>query len=536
MDVTHLFEQLISLPEPDSVIRFWRALSLDQKREMFPFFLDHFGDNAYSFFLNDPEEFIAVVMDEAIWSKQRQIVEALSKPNASVAVPACHSPGKTHTATRIAAWWGSTFPVGLAKSVTTATNWTQVEKLLWAQLRQAHDKYGLPGVMLKTAWQRGKTNDAQMWGFSVSNTDEVGAHGVHAPFVLIIVDEAGGIPHAVGQSLEGLRSSGDVRMLVLGNPPMDEQGTWFEQFCASPHNTCIPIAASDTPNFTGEKTGLCSCPNPSPHPISQHLVTKRWADRLIADYGEQSPIVQAKVFARFPRNSRLTLISPDDFDAAKLPAETNLRRAEINIGVDVAAGGGDELVVVAIWPDGTSTCEFADSATSLSNPSLAAAAIIDTVAEIQRRGLANFDYEYLPVILKYDATGVGWGLGVPLDDAMYSGIFYGDIIPIQAGAAASDKNKFLNKRAEMWWQLRQSLKERLIVVPDDEKIKLQSTRIEYKFRSGKILIESKEEMRKRLGGAIGSSPDRADALCLAVDTTQQAVWFDDEPFNPNERY
>ena len=90
MDVTHLFKQLISLPEPDSVIRFWRALSLDQKREMFPFFLDHFGEDAYSFFLNDPEEFIAVVMGEAIWSKQREIVEALSKPNASVAVPACH--------------------------------------------------------------------------------------------------------------------------------------------------------------------------------------------------------------------------------------------------------------------------------------------------------------------------------------------------------------------------------------------------------------------------------------------------------------
>ena len=56
------------------------------------------------------------------------------------------------------------------------------------------------------------------------------------------------------------------------------------------------------------------------------------------------------------------------------------------------------------------------------------------------------------------------------------------------------------------------------------------------FGDGKILIESKDDMRKRLGGAIGSSPDRADALCLAIDTTQQAVWFDDDPINPFERY
>ena len=536
INADQLFDILTKLPEPDATVRFWRSLSVDQKRELFPFFLSYFGEDAYALFVKDPEEFISVVMGEAIWSKQRQIVEALSQPNASVAVPACHSPGKTHTATRIGAWWGSCFPNGLAKCVTTASNWTQVERLFWAQLRQAHDKYRLPGTMLTTAWKRGKTNDAQMWGFSVANNDEVGAHGVHAPYVLIIVDEASGIPHSVGQSLEGLRSSGDVRMLVLGNPPMDQQGTWFELFCASPYTTTIPIPAFDTPNFTGETTGLCACPNPVPHPISTHLVNPLWVERLVADYGDESPIVQAKVHARFPRNSRLTLISPDDWDQATHQADPNLVRSEINVGVDVAAGGGDELVICAVWPDGQATIELTESAAALSDPTVAASVIINKIAEIQQRGLAEYDYTYLPVILKYDATGVGWGLGVPLQDAEFQGIFYGDVIPIQAGASASDKNKFLNKRAEMWWQLRESVKQKLICVPNDEKSRLQATRVEFKFRSGKILIESKDDMRKRLGGAIGSSPDRADALCLAIDTTQQAVWFDDDPINPFERY
>ncbi len=72
--------------------------------------------------------------------------------------------------------------------------------------------------------------------------------------------------------------------------------------------------------------------------------------------------------------------------------------------------------------------------------------------------------------------------------------------------------RFLNRRAQTFWELRQKLEAGEIALPEDEKLTDELCAIQWKITSaGKIQIEPKDELRGRLG----RSPDRADAVAMA---------------------
>jgi hypothetical protein len=94
--------------------------------------------------------------------------------------------------------------------------------------------------------------------------------------------------------------------------------------------------------------------------------------------------------------------------------------------------------------------------------------------------------------------------------------FYSSIGTLSVAETASDSERYTNQRAEYYWQLRQLFETGSIARPDDEDLQDELTQPNYNSVSsnGTILIEEKDEMRKRLG----RSPDRADALMLADAT------------------
>lgn len=74
--------------------------------------------------------------------------------------------------------------------------------------------------------------------------------------------------------------------------------------------------------------------------------------------------------------------------------------------------------------------------------------------------------------------------------------------------------KFRNRRAEVWWKLKEALDpsgNSYIALPPDPQLKADLTTPRWRITGGGILIESKEEIRKRLG----RSPDRGDAAAMA---------------------
>lgn len=429
----------------------------------------------------------------------------------------------THLAARLVVWWIMSWPVGSAEVITTATNFRQVQKLLWPNIRRLHERHGLPGKTNQVDWQIG--NDPVAWGFSAADSSPESVQGVHKPHLLIIVDEAAGIGHSLGQAFESLLTGG-AHILLIGNPPTDNEGTWFEDCCNSPRWYNIRLSAFDTPNWTGEETDQCtSCPAGSdPHNISTHLVDKKWAQDLADDYGEDSPMYLAKVKAEFPRGVASKTV-PYGWVEAALDNKSPWGGIGVQLGVDVASDGGDE-VVIARSIGHTVEIVYSNAGNTNADAVDVAGEILVHIDEAEKEAerLGSTDR----VKVKIDAIGLGWGVASVLDNWGREGRHNAEIVQIKVSEQADEPDKFVNQRAEMWWNVRLLCAPKkdedtgLTLTPQlsldmDRKSAAQLTIPNYKSDTkGRIQIESKQSMKAR--GQ--NSPDRAEAICLAVYNPQ----------------
>ncbi len=113
------------------------------------------------------------------------------------------------------------------------------------------------------------------------------------------------------------------------------------------------------------------------------------------------------------------------------------------------------------------------------------------------------------------------GLGAGVYDRLHE--LGKPVAAINVAEAAADSERYANQRAEYYWQLRQLFETGSIAIPDDEDLQDELAQLKYKIVSstGKIRIQEKDEMRKRLG----HSPDRADSLMLAYATPPEGPRF-----------
>ena len=132
-----------------------------------------------------------------------------------------------------------------------------------------------------------------------------------------------------------------------------------------------------------------------------------------------------------------------------------------------------------------------------------------------------------PDEVRIDGVGVGGGVvdqlrelaineaNGQLDSRVMDGVA---ILDMQAGAAATDPEHYLNARAEWYWALRERFEAGHIDIdPTDDDLAAQLGAIRYRYTArGQVVIESKAELRKR--GL--PSPDRADQLMLTAGHVQ----------------
>jgi hypothetical protein len=97
---------------------------------------------------------------------------------------------------------------------------------------------------------------------------------------------------------------------------------------------------------------------------------------------------------------------------------------------------------------------------------------------------------------------------------------------VNVAEAATDPERFSNKRAEGYWRLREAFESQSIMIPDDDELVQELTSLKYRVANsnGTIKMEEKEEAKKRLG----KSPDLADSLMLTYlsedEGTKFAMW------------
>jgi len=434
----------------------------------------------------DPVGWIRERLQEHIWSKQQEICESVVE-NRYTAVKACHGPGKSFIAARIGAWWINVHELGDAFLVTTAPSWPQVQAILWREMRRAHRRGKLPGrITLDCHWYMGEgRSDEELiaMGRKPADYNEDAFQGIHARHILIILDEACGIPPSLWVAVETLMTNAHARVLAIGNP--DDPGSDFAKKCrpGSGYNV-ITISAFDSPNFTGEAI---------PEIVSEQLVGPLWVEDRRRDWGEGSPLWVSKVTGEFPDVSDEYLITPGMVELGKMIDLPGLDKGQY--GCDVARFGTDKSVVYRNR-DGqlrlTKTWSMTDTMESTGKMKI----ILDKA------------HPTAPVSMIIDVIGLGSG---PFDRLREQGY---DVVPFNGAERAFRPDKFKNRRAEVYWTFRELLSEGLIDLdPDDEVLHAQLQSIKWTVDSGgRIVIESKEDMRDR--GV--PSPDHADAAVYAT--------------------
>lgn len=132
--------------------------------------------------------------------------------------------------------------------------------------------------------------------------------------------------------------------------------------------------------------------------------------------------------------------------------------------------------------------------------------------------------KYKPVDIKVDAIGIGAGVVDRLREQGYP------VVPVNVSAAPLNTELFMNLRAEIWWNLREYLDPNNkinVILTNDEELFADLAAMQFKYNSkGKIQIEEKEEMKKR----IQRSPDRGDAVAIAFSNAMNLadLWYPDE--------
>jgi hypothetical protein len=455
-------------------------------------------------YLHDPVGWCQQRLGEHLWSKQREIAESV-RDNRRTAVKSCHNAGKSWIASRIAAWWLDTHPPGEAFVVSTAPTYKQVHAILWEEIRAAAKKAAsrgepLPGRVLQSdEW---KLDDGTLIGFGrkPADTDEHGFQGIHRRYVLVILDEACGIPAQLWTAVEAITTNADCRILAVGNP--DDPATEFHQVCKPGSGwNVIRISGLETPNMTAEriaaepgladlfdKLGLGPSTEFVPDALRPLMLDAGWVADKIRRWGVESPRFTSKVLGEFPDIGEDVLIPPSWIRAAQ---ERACEPGPWTIlGVDVARFGSDRTILcLRRGPVARIIGDYAKQSTT----------------ETTGRTVRAID-EHRVDETRVDGVGVGGGV---VDQLVELGH---DVVDMQAGAAANDRDAFANARAEWSWAIRQLFEDGDIDLdPEDDELAAQLGAIKYRYTArGQVQIESKDEMRKR--GL--PSPDRADALIL----------------------
>lgn len=462
-------------------------------------------------FGKDPVAWASQRANIHLWSKQQEIMQLLLD-NRRVAVRSAHGIGKSFTAAVTTAWWLDVHPPGEAMVVSTAPSREQVHSILWEEIRKLHRNNGLRGVVQRS--DRWLLEDGTLIGMGRRPPDHAQSafQGIHRKYVLVVMDEAGGIPAWLWEAVKTITTSPYCRVLAIGNP--DDNSSEFARVSyRDPTWKSIKISAFDSPNLTGEKV---------PEELKHNLVSREWVEDVKLSWGETNPLYIAKVLGEFA-DSEDGLIPLSWTTAAQRrwdmwqEAGGLERPGRRIIGVDVARYGVDMTALAVREGDVIR--------------SVARHAKEDTVQTTQRV-LAELAWPKSQAVV--DVIGVGAGV-VDMLRHQRQNVLAFNASEKTGRRDATGTWKFPNKRSACWWNMRELLdpsKQATLALPHDDNLIADLTTPGWTIGTGNtIIVESKDAIRKR----VGRSPDAGDAAGMALWVPSSHGSAGNDPATAHER-
>ena len=462
-----------------------------------------------------------------------------------VAIAACHAVGKTFLLARIVLWFLYCYKNSVV--ITTAPTNRQVTKLLWGEIGAAvrASLFNLGGHLTNS-----ELKIADKWyamGFSPQKTaggddskEQQGStfQGFHADYILIVFDEATGVPPDVWTQVEGLLTSGAVVKFVCIANPTTKNCNFFDCFKLATWRK-IYLNCFNSPNLIANginnledienEVDLLKELDESKRleriksylkPVT-HLISCQWVMEKALEWGVDHPLFQSKVLGEFPDFDDTVLIQNKTVELAQARKGLDKTKGARYIGIDVARYGDDTTVFTELIEGEKG------GVIHTRNKKMAKRDLMDITGQAVRFILD--DYEGEDVIVVVDATGLGSGVYDRLVELKTEKVLPRRIRLVEIHYAGSvthlRKNKkkptkkelenektYHNIKSIMFKELNDALKNDLRLIKDST-YNAELPTIKYKFTSsGKMVIESKQDYKKRTGKP---SPDASDSLAMA---------------------
>lgn len=444
-------------------------------------------------YTNDPISWAWDRLGVRLWSRQRDIAMSVCH-NRRTAVRSSHGAGKSFLAAVLACWWIDTHPPGTAMVISTAPSYDQVHGVLWENIRELHAKGSLPGEVQRS--DRWLDDQGKLVGFGRRPPDHADSafQGYHRRYVLVILDEAGGIPAWLWTAAEALTTGEDCRVIAIGNPT--DNASHFARLRSMGTWATSKISTFETPNFTGEIDEL-------PEDMRYVLPSRTWQEDALTQWGEKSALYQVRVLGEFAD-------SDDGLIPLSWVAQANLRWHAWK------DAGGQEVGGRRIF--GCDPAWLGEDHTAI------AMREGDVIREIRRYSKMDTTQtaEILMKALLFpksvsvvDVIGIGAGV-VDVLRANHQNVIAFNASKPTKHRDSSGQWGFPNLRSASWYNMRELLDPALkatLALPEDDLLAGDLTTPHYGPATGaKILVETKDEIRKRLN----RSPDTADAVALSL--------------------
>lgn len=457
-------------------------------------------------YVEDPVRFAREVISMEPTDEQVKMLTAISEDD-HVSARSGRGIGKTTGLSMVIWWYMVTRPH--CRIPCTAPTENQLRDVLWAELNKQHrdmEPYFAEKFELTT--DRIFHVEHKATWFSVARTARKEAsesfQGFHEENMMFVVDEASGVPDEIFDVMEGAMTDVGNKALLVGNP------TRTHGYFHSTHHEY-----ADKPwkvfHFSSEESELVK-------------KNQQWLENM-ADRpgGKTSNFYRVHVLGEFPIEDDSTVI-PLPWVQAAVDRQIEYHkplsnRAVDSVGVDIAAGGDNDTVfcfLKGVRVIGLVAYEKEESMKAAGR-----------IAGLTRRGPETRKYKgrrrpIPPELIRIDVCGVGIGV---YERLMEQGL---DVMGIDVREATSDPTLYVNKRSELYWQLREYFESGMISIPNDKILIRELASIKYELDSrGRILIWSKQRMKKE--GI--KSPDRAEALMLAfadyypeIEKTKPKTW------------
>lgn len=417
---------------------------------------------------------------------QERVLRAYGRGERRISIRACHGPGKTLTAAVII--WHQMLCRFPQNTVATAPSRAQLESALVKEVNVLFTRLPKPLQQLfevkKNRVEHRAAKDECFFEARTAREEKPEAlQGVHceAGWVLLIADEASGVPEKIFEAAAGSMSGHRVTTLLLSNP-VRTSGLFFDT-----HNKLsdmwftVHVGASDSPRVTDD-----------------------FVLDIARRYGEDSNAYRVRVLGEFPKSDDDTII-PYEFVVSARDRDIVVPDDIPTIwGLDVARFGDDRNALVkrsrvAVMPD-IQVWGGVD--------------LMQTAGKVKREWDETPPRERPSEIL-IDVIGLGAGV---VDRLRELGL---PVRGINVAEQAAFSEKYRNLRSELWFNAREWLSTRDHVLPrcpngcpqrcPHEDLAAELVRPRYQVTSsGKLMAEPKSDMKKR--GF--KSPNVADAFVL----------------------